>query len=159
MVTTQRVVLLLRVLLVMAFLAVGLLMVMSVPGALAYEAEQDPGLGSWRWWLLAIFEVELLCAQVVIVSTWMLCGMVQSDRIFSHDAFRWVDGILAALGTAWLVWAGLSLRIVWGADDPGTPLMLAIMLLAGAVFILLMVVMRALLKQAATLRADLEGVI
>jgi hypothetical protein len=48
---------------------------------------------------------------------------------------------------------------VWGADDPGTPLMVAIMLLAGAVFILLMVVMRALLKQAATLRADLEGVI
>jgi hypothetical protein len=33
------------------------------------------------------------------------------------------------------------------------------MLLAGAVFILLMVVMRALLTQAATLRADLEGVI
>jgi len=32
-------------------------------------------------------------------------------------------------------------------------------LFAGAVFILLMVVMRALLKQAATLRADLEGVI
>jgi hypothetical protein len=33
------------------------------------------------------------------------------------------------------------------------------MLLGGAVFILLMVVMRALLKQATTLRSDLEGVI
>jgi hypothetical protein len=159
MVTTRRVVLLLRVLLVAAFLAVGLLMVMSVPGALAYEAEQDPDLGGWRWVLLAIFELELLCAQVVIGCTWMLCGMVQRDRIFSHDAFRWVDGILAALGTAWVVWAGFSLQIVWGADDPGAPLLLAIMLLGGAVFILLMVVMRALLKQATTLRSDLEGVI
>jgi Protein of unknown function (DUF2975) len=48
---------------------------------------------------------------------------------------------------------------VLGADDPGTPLMLAIMLLAGAVFILILLVMRALLRQATTLRADMEGVI
>jgi hypothetical protein len=157
--TTRRVVLLLRVLLVMAFLAVLVLQLMSVPGTLDYRAEQNPDLGWRRWVLLGVLEAELVCAQVVIVCTWMLLGMVRQDRIFTDQAMRWVDGIVGALVVGWLVWAGLSLLIVLDADDPGTPLLLAILLLAGAVFLLLMIVMRALLKQATTLRADLEGVI
>ena len=159
MMTTRRVVLLLRVLLVLAFLAVLVLQLMSVPGMLDYRAEQNPDLGWRRWVLLGILEAELVCAQVVIVCTWMLLGMVRQDRIFTDQAMRWVDGIVGALVVGWLVWAGLSLLIVLDADDPGTPLLLAILLLAGAVFLLLMIVMRALLKQATTLRADLEGVI
>ncbi len=159
MMTTRRVVLLLRVLLVMAFLAVLVLQLMSVPGTLDYRAEQNPDLGWRRWVLLGVLEAELVCAQVVIVCTWMLLGMVRQDRIFTDQAMRWVDGIVGALVVGWLVWAGLSLLIVLDADDPGTPLLLAILLLAGAVFLLLMIVMRALLKQATTLRADLEGVI
>jgi Protein of unknown function (DUF2975) len=159
MMTTRRVVLLLRVLLVMAFLAVLVLQLMSVPGTLDYRAEQNPDLGWRRWVLLGVLEAELVCAQVVIVCTWMLLGMVRQDRIFTDHAMRWVDGIVGALVVGWLVWAGLSLLIVLDADDPGTPLLLAILLLAGAVFLLLMIVMRALLKQATTLRADLEGVI
>ncbi len=159
MMTTRRVVLLLRVLLVMAFLAVLVLQLMSVPGTLDYRAEQNPDLGWRRWVLLGVLEAELVCAQVVIVCTWMLLGMVRQDRIFTDRAMRWVDGIVGALVVGWLVWAGLSLLIVLDADDPGTPLLLAILLLAGAVFLLLMIVMRALLKQATTLRADLEGVI
>jgi hypothetical protein len=159
MLTTRQVVLLLRVLLVTAFVAVVVLQVLSVPGTLAYRAEVNPELGWRRWVLLGVLEAELLCAQVVIVCTWMLLGMVQRDRIFTEDALRWVDGMIGALAVGWLAWAGLSLAIVLGADDPGTPLMLAIMLLAGAVFILILLVMRALLRQATTLRADMEGVI
>ena len=159
MLTTRRVVLTLRVLLVTAFVAVLVLQFLSVPGTLDYRAEVNPELGWHRWVLLVVLEAELVCAQVVIVCTWMLLGMVQQDRIFTEDALRWVDRMIAALGIGWVVWAGLSLAIVLDADDPGMPLMLAIMLLAGAVFILILLVMRALLRQATTLRSDLEGVI
>lgn len=158
MFTTQRVVLLLRSLLVLAFAAVVLLQVMSVPGTLAHNAEQsaDP---FWHYPLLVALEVELLCAQVVIVATFVLLGMVRNDRIFSDAAFRWVDLIIGAMAFAWVVWAGLGGFVFLTSDDPGLPMMMTIMLLAGAVFGLLMLVMRALLTQATTLRADMEGVI
>jgi hypothetical protein len=106
-----------------------------------------------------VIELELVCVQVVVVATWKLLGMVQQGRIFSDAAFRWVDLILAAMALAWLVWAGLGAFIVLTSDDPGLPLMMAIMLLAGAVVGLLMPVMRALLRQATMLRTDMDAVI
>jgi len=158
MFTTERVVLALRALLVLAFAAIVLLQVMSVPGTLAYNAEQseDP---FWHYPLLVVLEVELVCVQVVIVATYRLLGMVQRDRIFSDASFRWVDVILGAIGAAWLVWAGLAAFVFATSDDPGLPLMMGILLLAGAVVGLLMLVMRTLLRQATTLRADMDAVI
>ena len=44
-------------------------------------------------------------------------------------------------------------------DDPGTPLLLIAMVLAGGTVVLLMFVMRALLRQATALRSEMEGVI
>jgi hypothetical protein len=158
MLTTRRVVNVLRGLLVLAFAAIVLLQVMSVPGTLSYNADQseDP---FWYWPLLIVLETELVCAQVVIVATFRLLGMVQQDQIFSDAAFRWVDVILAAMAVAWVVWAGLGAFIFLTSDDPGLPLVVSIMLLAGAVIGLLMLVMRALLKQATTLRTDMDAVI
>jgi hypothetical protein len=43
--------------------------------------------------------------------------------------------------------------------DPGTPVLLGGMVLIGGVLVLLMVVMRALLRQAAALQTDLDAVI
>ena len=158
MLTTQRVVYVLRGLLVLAFGAILLLQLMSVPGTLAYNAGQsdDP---FWYYPLLVVIELELVCVQVVVVATWKLLGMVQQGRIFSDAAFRWVDLILAAMALAWLVWAGLGAFIALTSEDPELPLMMAIMLLAGAVVGLLMLVMRALLKQATMLRTDMDAVI
>ena len=158
MLTTHKVVLALRGLLVLAFAAIVLLQVMSVPGTLAYNAEQseDP---FWHVPLLVVLETELVCAQVVVVAVFVLLGMVQQDRIFSDAAFRWVDVILAAMGIGWVVWAGLGAFVVLTSDDPGLPLAMAVLLLAGAVVGLLMLVMRALLTQATTLRSDMDAVI
>ena len=158
MLTTHRVVFLLRCLLVLAFGAMVVLQVMSVPGTLAYNAErsEDP---FWHYPLLVVLEAELVCVEVVIVATWVLLGMVRDDQIFSDAAFRWVDLIIGAIAAAWLIWAGLAAYVGLTSDDPGLPLLMAIMLLVGAVIGLLMLVMRALLKQATTLRADMEAVI
>lgn len=154
----RRVVPLLRGLLVLAFAALVLLQVMSVPGTLAHNAAQsdDP---FWHLPLLVVLELELVCVEVVVVATYMLLGMVQQDRIFSDAAFRWVDVILVAMAVAWGAWAGLGGFVVATSDDPGLPLLMTILLLAGAVVGLLMLVMRALLRQATELRTDMDAVI
>ena len=158
MLTTQKVVYVLRGLLVLAFAAIVLLQVMSVPGTLSYNADQskDP---FWFWPLLVVLEAELVCALVVVVAIFVLLGMVQQDRIFSGAAFRWVDVILGAMAVAWAMWAGLAAFVFLTSDDPGLPLVMGIMLLAGAVIGLLMLVMRALLRQATLLRSDMDAVI
>jgi hypothetical protein len=71
----------------------------------------------------------------------------------------WVDAILAAIAAAWVLLLGAFVYATPQLDDPGLPVLLMFMLLALAVLGLLMVVMRALLRQATTLRADMEAVI
>ena len=155
----RRVVPLLRGVLVLTFLGVLLLQVMSVPGTLAHQVEQEPGFSDERWLVLSVLEVELLCVQVVLVAVWQLLGMVQADRIFSQAAFRWVDLILGAIAMGWLVWLGFGLLVLLTSDDPGTPLAVGIVGLAVTVVGLLMLVMRALLQQATVLRTDMDAVI
>ncbi len=159
MVTTRRVTTVLRVLLVLAFGLVAVLQLLSVPGGARYAAGQHGGFTASDWLLLGVAEVELLCVQVVVVATWCLLGMVRQDRIFTDDAFAWVDRIIAALVVGWLVWLGFGLAVLAAADDPGAPLVAAVIGVAITVVTLLMVVMRALLRQATELRSDLDAVI
>lgn len=157
---TSRAVVLLRILLVLLFVGLLLGQTLSIPGQLAFMARESPAFAPLRWPLLVVAVLGLLCGQVVIVCTWRLLSMVMADRIFSEEAFGWVNAILAALTTAWALLAGTT---VVGSlvlfDDPGTPLLLIAMVLAGGTVVLLMYVMRALLRQATTLRAEMEGVI
>jgi hypothetical protein len=156
---TKRVVPVLQAVLVLTFLAVCLLMVMSVPGALAEAVRNEPRFSTERWVMLGVAEVELLCVQVVVVAVWRLLGMVAADRIFSEDAFRWVDLILGAIAVGWTVWLGFGVLVMVTSDEPGNPLAVGILGLAITVAGLLMLVMRALLRQATALRADMDAVI
>jgi hypothetical protein len=54
---------------------------------------------------------------------------------------------------------GVFLYVGFNANDPGLPLLLFLMVIGVTVLGLLMVVMRALLRQATTLRTDMEAVI
>ena len=154
-----RVVLPLRISLVALFVVLLVLQTVSLPGQFAYMAEHDPELAYLRWPLLAFSVVELACVQVVIVCTWRLLTMVRADRIFSADAFVWVNVILGAMVTAWTLFAGGAAYVAAGSDDPGLPLLLFVIVLVGGVMVLLLVVMKALLRQATTLRTDMEAVI
>ena len=159
MTLAMRAVPLLKVLLVGAFLLTVVFQTLSMPGQFRYMAEQHPDQAYLRWPLTAWAVVELLCVQVVIVCIWRLLGMVREQRIFTESAFVWVDTILGAMGVAWVLLAGLSLWAVSQADDPGGPMALFAVVLASAVVVLLMAVMRELLRQATVLRTDLDGVI
>jgi Protein of unknown function (DUF2975) len=101
----------------------------------------------------------VLCIQVVIVCTWQLLTLVKNDRIFSEASMLWVNVIMWAIVAAWVVLVGVFLYVGFNADDPGLPLLLFLMLIGVTVLGLLMVVMRALLRKATTLRTDMEAVI
>ncbi|MET1155524.1 DUF2975 domain-containing protein [Arthrobacter sp.] len=149
----------LRILLVVAFSLLLLFQVMSLPGQFAHMAEESPQLAYLQWPLTVFSIVELLCVQAVIVSTWKLLTLVKHDRIFSKASLAWVDVIVWAVVAAWILLLGAFLFVGFNADDPGTPLLLFLFVVAGAVLGLLLVVLRAVLHQAITLRADMDEVI
>ncbi|MCW0212951.1 MAG: DUF2975 domain-containing protein [Pseudonocardia sp.] len=159
MVTERRAVVLLRVFLVVLFGVLVVFQVLSLPGQFRYMAEQSPGDAHLRWPLTAVAVFLVLCVQVVVVSTWKLLTLVTDDRIFSDASMAWVNVIVRAIFAAWVVLSGLFLFVGFRADDPGVPLLLFLMVIGVTVVGLLMVVMRALLRRATTLRSDMDGVI
>jgi Protein of unknown function (DUF2975) len=155
----QRVVVPLRICLVVLFGVLLVFQTLSLPGQFRYQAEQHPEDADMRWVLTAIAVFLVLCVQVVVVATWKLLGLVSADRIFTRDSLVWVDVILGAIAAAWLVVLAIFLWVGFHADDPGAPMLLLLILVSGTVLGLLMVVMRALLRQATTLRTDMDAVI
>ncbi|WP_344750708.1 DUF2975 domain-containing protein [Micromonospora olivasterospora] len=131
----------------------------SLPGQFAHMAKESPDLAYLRWPATAVSVFFVLCVQAVIVCTWKLLTLVKDDRIFTQASLGWVDAIVWAVAAAWVVLLGVFLYVGFHADDPGLPLLLFLMLVGVAVLGLLMVVMRALLRQATTLRTDMEAVI
>jgi hypothetical protein len=155
----HRAVGLLRILLVLLFAGLVAAQVAILPGTLASLADDEPDLAYLRWPALAFSIVELLCVQVVIVCTWKLLGMVRDDRIFSEAAFAWVNTIVWTMLVAWVLLLGAFGYVTAVVSGPGLPVLLFGMVLAGGVLMLLMVVMRALLRQATILRSDMDAVI
>ncbi|MDQ1200065.1 DUF2975 domain-containing protein [Rhodococcus sp. SORGH_AS_0303] len=159
MITERRVVATLRVFLAGLFALLVLFQVMSLPGQFAHMARENPESAYLRWPLTALTIFWVVCVQIVVIATWKLLTLVRRDRIFSGAAFVWVDAIVRAI-----VAAGVSLGVVFlvvgfRADDPGPVLLLFLLCMIVSVAALLMMVMRALLRKASDLRADLEGVI
>lgn len=152
---TRLAVITLRIVLVVAFL----LLVMSLPGQFAHMAQENPDRASLQWPLTIFSILEVACVQVVIVSTWKLLTIVKHDSIFSSDALGWVNAIVWAIAAGWAMLAVLSASVVLSADDPGLPLLLFLLLVAGAALGLVVVVFRALHRQATDLRTDMEAVI
>lgn len=149
----------LRVFLVILFGILVLLQTLSFPGQFAHMAKETPELAHLRWPLTGLAAFWLLCAQVVVVCTWKLLGLVTDDRIFSDESFAWVNGILAAIAAAWIVLIGAAAYFGLHADDPSTVIILMLLTTAVSVAALLMFVMRSLLRQATTLRTEMEVVI
>ena len=149
----------LRVFLVVLFGVLVVFQTLSLPGGIAYHAQQNPHDAPLRWPLTAIAVFLVLCVQVVLVATWQLLTLVKKDRIFTTASLKWVDLIVWAIAAAWLVFAGMLLFVGFNADDPGMPMLLFLVTVGITVLGLVMVVMRALLRQATTLRSDMEAVI
>lgn len=157
--SVRRAVPLLKVFLVALFAVLVLLQTMSLPGQFAHMAVESPATAYLRWPLTAVSVFLVLCVQAVLVCIWKLLSLVSSDRIFSAASMVWVDAIGWTIATGWSVFLALFLFVGFNAHDPGLPLLMFLMLTGGAILGLLMVVMRALLEQATTLRTDMDAVI
>lgn len=159
MINEHRAVNALRVFLVLLFGILVFFEIVSLPGQFASMAEESPDFAHLRWPATAVSVFWVLCTQVVIVATWRLLTLVKADRIFSDAAMTWVDVIVRAIAAAWVVLVGVFLYVGFRASDPGLPLLLFLLVTGVTVLGLLMVVMRALLRRATTLRTDMEAVI
>ncbi|MFI7081594.1 MULTISPECIES: DUF2975 domain-containing protein [unclassified Micromonospora] len=159
MLVTRWAVAALRVFLVVLFGILVVFQTLSLPGQFAHMAQESPEQAYLRWPLTAVTVFWVLCVQVVVVATWKLLTLVKNDRIFSPASLVWVDVIVWAVAAAWVVLVAVFLYVGFRADDPGVPFLLLLLSTGVAVLGLLMVVLRALLRQATTLRTDMEAVI
>ncbi|WP_027495449.1 DUF2975 domain-containing protein [Rhodococcus sp. JG-3] len=153
------VVLLLRLFLAALFAVLVLMQVMSLPGQFAHMAQESPESAYLRWPLTIVSIFWVLCIQVVVIATWKLLTMVNRNAIFTRASLVWVDTITWSIVAAWVVLVAVFLYVGFGADDPGLPLLLFLLVVIVAVAALSMVVMRTLLSQATELRSDMDAVI
>ncbi|WP_211252320.1 DUF2975 domain-containing protein [Deinococcus marmoris] len=145
--------------LVTLFMVLLLLQTFSFPGQFAHMAQENPQSAHLRWPLTIVFACWILCAQIVLVAIWKLLALIAANRIFTSVSMTWVDVIVRAIVAAWIILAGALLYVGLQADDPGLPLLLFTWFIGVTVLGLLMIVMRALLRQATTLQTDMDEVI
>lgn len=163
--TTQRLILPLRIALVLAFAFALAMEVLAFPGELNETLTKAPEAAHLAWPFFVVAELELVGFQVLIVCTWKLLTMIRHDSIFSEASSTWVNLIVRTFFTGWLLFAAVSAYIVAviyftpEIRDPGIPMLLFGILLVGAVLVMLVVIMRTLLRQATSLRTDLDEVI
>ncbi len=128
----------------------------------------DPEDGSLP--LTALRVVTILgigTAQTALVCVWRLVTMVRRGTVFSHAAFRYVDGIIGAIVAAALVWFTVTALNAPGQhDDPGVTLIMGGVGVAVLGVALIVLVLRMLLSQAVDrdveatrMRAELNEVI
>lgn len=98
--------------------------------------------------------------EVTLVCVWFLLSLVQTDRIFRVEAFRYVDIILGALIAAGLLIL-VSYIVIVGSRAVSLSLTLLAVLgvVVSAALALLVVVLRGLLRKALELEQDLSEVV
>ena len=109
----------------------------------------------------------MVAAQVALVCVGRLVTMVRRGTVFSHAAFRYVDGVIGAIVAAALLWFTVTAVNAPGQrDDPGVTLImggigLAILGVALVVLVLRMLLAQAVARdvEASRMQAELDQVI
>lgn len=150
----------LRVMLGGALLLILLAQAVLLPWLSGDVARELPAEAYMRWPILTLAILGLLCVQIVIVCTERLLTFTRTDRVFSPDALRWVNGIIGGfLGGSAVCLATLVYQSFTVAGPPLWGLLLICGVLAGIGLALLMVVMRVLLVRATSFKNELDVVI
>ncbi|MFE3204840.1 DUF2975 domain-containing protein [Embleya sp. NPDC059237] len=117
--------------------------------------------------LRVITILGMVSVQVALVCVWRLVTMVRRGTVFSHDAFRYVDGVIGAIVAAALLWFTVTaLNAPGQRDDPGVTVIMggigvAILGVALVVLVLRMLLAQAVARdvEAARMQAELDAVI
>ncbi|MEU9955114.1 DUF2975 domain-containing protein [Streptomyces sp. NPDC050982] len=110
----------------------------------------DPEDGSLPLTPLRVITIlGMVSVQVALVCVWRLVTMVRRGTVFSHAAFRYVDGVIGAIVAAALVWFTVTAINAPGQrDDPGVTVIMGGIGLAVLGVALIVLVLRMLLVQA-----------
>jgi hypothetical protein len=128
----------------------------------------DPEDGSLPLTALRVITiVGMMSVQVAVVCVGRLVTMVRRGTVFSHAAFRYVDGVIGAIVAAALLWFAVTAVNAPGQrDDPGVTVIMGGVGVAVLGVALIVLVLRMLLAQAvardgeaARMRAELDEVI
>ncbi|MFI7402266.1 DUF2975 domain-containing protein [Streptomyces sp. NPDC049541] len=134
----------------------------------ALISKNDPEEGSLPLTPLRVITIlGMVSVQVALVCVGRLVAMVRRGTVFSHAAFRYVDGVIGAIVAASLVWFTVTAINAPGQrDDPGVTVIMGGIGLAILGVALIVLVLRMLLAQAvardveaAQLQAELDEVI
>jgi DUF2975 family protein len=110
----------------------------------------DPEDGSLPLTPLRVITIlGMTSVQVTLVCVWRLVTMVRRGTVFSHAAFRYVDGVIGAIVAAALLWFTVTAINAPGQrDDPGVTAIMGGIGLAILGVALIVLVLRMLLAQA-----------
>ncbi|MER6241976.1 DUF2975 domain-containing protein [Streptomyces griseorubiginosus] len=151
-----------------AVLVVVLTGTVGVQVLMVWALATDPEDGSMPLTLMRLITIlGMVSVQVTGVCVWRLVTMVRRGTVFSHGAFRYVDGIIGAITSASLLWFTVTAVNAPGQrDDPGVSVIMAGIGLAILGVALIVLVLRTLLAQAvardveaARMQAELNEVI
>ncbi|MFE3036415.1 DUF2975 domain-containing protein [Streptomyces canus] len=129
---------------------------------------RDPEDGSIPLTALRVITIlGMVSVQVAVVCVGRLVTMVRRGTVFSHAAFRYVDGVIGAIVAAALVWFAVTVVNAPGQrDDPGVSVIMggigvAILGVALIVYVLRMLLAQAVARdaEASQLQAELAEVI
>ena len=151
----------LRVMIVILFLAALSTQLWFIPQLAFKNARDFPELAYLAAPYAVLWVAIVVNAQVTLVAVWVLLGKVRRGAIFSPSSFRWVNGIIAAGAIATVLLTAFEFHLL-GAEDLGGPplgMLLTALVVVGAAFVLIMLVMRGLLLQATALQSELEEVV
>ncbi|MGR4877974.1 DUF2975 domain-containing protein [Streptomyces sp. LARHCF249] len=128
----------------------------------------DPEDGSLPLTPLRVITIlGMVSAQFALVCVWRLATMARRGTVFSHAAFRYVDGVIGAIVAAALLWLAVTVLNAPGQrDDPGVTVIMggagvAILGIALIVLVLRMLLAQAVARdaEAAQMQAELDEVI
>lgn len=134
----------------------------------ALVSKNDPEDGSLPLTSLRVITIlGMVSVQVALVSVGRLVTMVRRGTVFSHAAFRYVDGVIGSIVAASLLWFAVTAVNAPGQrDDPGVTLIMggigvAILGVALIVLVLRMLLAQAVARdvEASRMQAELDEVI
>ena len=144
-----------RAALALLFMALILGQILTVVTART-AAQGYPEFAALQLPLTSVGIVFGICVECVLLITGVLVGYTRDGRIFGVHALRLVDLMTGAFAVATV------LVIIAVALVPGPPVLGLLMAggaLVGATFTLVLLVLRALLRRAASMRVELDEVI
>ncbi|MGW2304883.1 DUF2975 domain-containing protein [Streptomyces sp. NPDC001809] len=155
----------LRAVLAVVFVGTGLVQVLMVWMMISGNDPEDGSLPLTPMRIIVV--LGMVAAQVALVCVWRLVAMVRRGTVFSHAAFRYVDGVIGAIVGAALLWFAVTAVNAPGQrEDPGVTVIMAGIGVAILGVALIVLVLRMLLAQAVErdgeatrMRAELDEVI